>query len=76
VAVAVPWTYAKSGADWAGTCATGKLQSPIAVDSQTVGATTCVRDGEEASIAHRINFFYKPVANLSLTHTGYTLQVL
>jgi len=72
---AAPWTYAQSGADWTGLCATGKKQSPIAIHTHNLNGTTCVRDGEEAAIAHRINFFYKPVANLSVTHTGYTLQV-
>jgi carbonic anhydrase len=72
---AAPWTYAQAGADWTGTCSTGKKQSPIAIDSDNLQTTSCVRDGEEASIRHRINFFYKPVVNLSVTHTGYTLQV-
>jgi len=75
------FTYNQRGADWAGTCQTGKHQSPIDLKTEEehvradLRQTICVRSGEESSRPFRINYHYRPAHNLSMVNNGYALQV-
>jgi carbonic anhydrase len=69
----ISFNYNSQGSDWGGVCKTGQAQSPVNIDSTK---TVCVRHGEEAARAHRIDFHYADnVANTTLIHTGNTLKV-
>jgi len=72
-AATVAFNYNKQGADWTGTCSTGKAQSPININTS---ATACVRRGEDVSRQFRIDFHYaEHVGNLTLVNNGNTIKV-
>lgn len=58
------WNYDKSGADWKGTCATGKTQSPIAFKTSSTRTTS-----------RRVNLKFGKVSQLLVYNTGYAIKV-
>lgn len=69
------WNYAQGGKDWTGLCATGQMQSPIAIDEHLVNLTTHAND--YAGNAYQVRFYYRAVANLAITHQhAYAISVV
>jgi len=68
------WNYAKGGAEWKDLCATGKMQSPIAIEENHLNLTT--GPGDWQGNQYQLRFFYQPIMNLTITHHhGYAISV-